>query len=157
VPHARLPVITNEYGGYRIALWMLWIVLVVRLAQIASVTVNARAIIIDADGIPLDAFSPAATETVVATFLGMAISRLLICLICAAILWRYRSAIVPVFSLLALHDIARELVLGPVRVGRPVGPYVNWVLIGMILAGVLLAARTRPPEGRGVSADDAHR
>src|SRR5574338_886555 len=122
---------------------MLWFVLLIRVMQIVRVPIDPRSIVIDDDAIPLDALPAAAAETVVATFLGMAISRFLICLICAAILWRYRSVIVPVFSLLALHDIARELVLGPVRVGRPVGPYVNWVLIGMTLAGVLLVWNRR--------------
>ena len=57
----------------------------------------------------------------------------------ALVLWQYRSVIPPMFGLLAVHDVARELVLRPVRVGTPIGMYVNAGLLMLTLAGIALA------------------
>jgi flagellar biosynthesis protein FliR len=81
----------------------------------------------------------------VAAFVGMGISRLFISVVCAAALWRYRSAIPVIFGLLAMHDVARELVLHQVRVGTPIGPIVNVALVLLTLAGLALSVGS----GRG--------
>jgi hypothetical protein len=79
---------------------------------------------------------------VVAAFIGMGISRLLISVMCAIVLLRYRSVVTSVFVLLALHDIARELVLRQVRTGTPIGPFVNWALFVLTLCGLALSVRS---------------
>jgi hypothetical protein len=133
----------NTYTGHPLALWLLWVVVAVKFAQIGSVMIDGPGIVSSADGVPLDSFSAAAAQTVLAAFVGMGISRLLIGIICVAVLLRYRSAIAAVFALLALHDLARELVLQPIRVGEPIGPAVNWSLFALTVAGVALSAFTR--------------
>ena len=139
--------IDNTYTGRKLGLWLLAIVLAVKLLQIAIVFVDGPGVVGSADGIPLDTFSAGAAQTVVAAFIGMGISRLLIVILCAIVLLRYRSAVPFVFLLLALHDLARELVLQQVRTGTPIGPYVNWALFVLILAGlassVPIASRER--------------
>jgi hypothetical protein len=66
-------------------------------------------------------------------------------ILCALVLWRYRSAIPLAFGLLAVHDVARDLVLGSVRQGTPIGPYVNWTLLVLTLLGTALALGTSQP------------
>jgi hypothetical protein len=132
--------IGDSYRGHPLALWLLALVLLVKVAQIVSVLVDGQGIVASADGIPLDTFSAEGARTVVAAFVGMAISRLLICLVCALVLWRYRSAVTAIFLLLVVHDIARELVLRPVRRGIPIGQIVNIALIVVAVAGLALAA-----------------
>jgi hypothetical protein len=142
--------IDNDDQGHALALWLLGLVLLVKFAQIFSVFVDGPEMVSSADGIPLHAFPADAARTVVVAFIGMGVSRLLICTLCALVLWRYRSAIPLTFGLLALHDLARELVLGSVRQGTPIGPYVNWTLLLVTLLGIALSL------GRG-SAQSASR
>jgi hypothetical protein len=142
--HRFLPsTIDNNYQGRRLGLWLLTFVLLVKVAQIVSVMVDGPGIVSEADGIPLTTFSVVAAGTVVAAFVGMAISRLLICVVCAIVLLRYRSAVTPMFALLVLHDVAREAVLRSARSGTPIGLRVNIGLIALTVAGVALSAVTR--------------
>jgi hypothetical protein len=120
-------------------LFLLWMVVVIKFAQIVSLFVGPVAIVTGADGIPVNTFEPDAARTVIAAFFGMGVSRLMICVVCTLVLWRHHSFIPAVFLLLALHDVARELVLGPVRVGAPVGAYVNWTMVMFTLLGIVLA------------------
>jgi hypothetical protein len=133
--------IDNTYYGRTIGLWLLAFVVFVKVAQIVSVVIDGTGIVASADGIPLDTFSADAARTVVAAFVGMGVSRLLICLLCALVLWRYRSAVPLIFLLLAVHDLVRELVLRPVRTGTPIGPYVNGTLMVLTIIGVALSTR----------------
>ena len=141
-------IVDNTYRGYRAGRWLLGFVLFVKVAQIVSLFVDGPGIVADADGGPLATFSEAASRTVVAAFTGMGISRLVICVMLALVLWRYRSAIPLTFGLLALHDVARELVLRPVRMGTPIGLYVNAGLLVLTLAGIALALPRHAGEGR---------
>jgi hypothetical protein len=131
--------IDNTYRGHSLGLWLLALVLLVKVAQIVAVMVDGPGIVASADGIPLDTFSAGGARTAVAAFVGMAISRLLICLLCALVLWRYRSAVPLIFLLLALHDVARELVLRPVRTETPIGLIVNIALVMLTVAGIALS------------------
>jgi hypothetical protein len=112
--------------------------------------IDGPGILASADGIPLETFGTQGAQTAVAAFIGMGVSRLLISIICAIVLWRYRSVVTPLFVLLVLHDIARELVLQQVRTGAPIGPVVNRALIGVTLAGIALSVwRGSRKERRG--------
>jgi fumarate reductase subunit D len=140
VANGLLPAtIDNTYRGRTLALWLFGGVVVVKAAQIVSLMVGGARILADADGIPLDTFSTDASRTVLAAFVGMGVSRLLICVVCALTLWRYRRAVPLVFTLLAVHDVARELVLRPIRTGMPIGAYVNWGLLIVTLTGLALS------------------
>ena len=133
--------IDNIYRGPTFALWLLGLVLFVKFAQVLSVFIDGAEMVSSADGVPLQTFSADAARTVVVAFISMGVSRLTICIMCALVLWRYRSAIPMTFTLLALHDLARELVLGSVRQGTPIGPYVNWTLLVLTLLGTVLSMR----------------
>jgi hypothetical protein len=133
--------IDNAYHGRKLGLWVLALVVIIKVAQIVSVMVDGPGIVAGADGIPLDTFGADATRAVVAAFVGMGVSRLLICAMCALVLWRYRSAVPLLFTLLAIHDVGRELVLQPVRTGMPIGPYVNVALLVLTVIGVSLSLR----------------
>ena len=131
--------VDNTFRGRSLALWVLAFVVLVKLAQIVAVMIDGPGIVTAADGIPLDTFPAAAGQTVVAAFVAMAISRLLVSVVCVLVLWRYRSAAAMLFTLLALHDVARELVLRPVRTEAAIGMIVNIILILLTVAGVALS------------------
>ena len=53
---------------------------------------------------------------------------------------KYRSALVFLFSLFAIHDGVRELILRPVREGTPIGVFVNLALMVVMVVGIALSA-----------------
>jgi hypothetical protein len=143
--------IDNTYHGHTLGLWLLAAVVAVKVLQVVSVMIDGPGIVASADGIPLETFGARGAETVVAAFVGMGISRLLISVICVIVLLRYRSVVTSVFALLAFHDIARELVLRQVRTGAPIGPVVNGALLVLTLVGLALSIRSGPRKGTRVA------
>jgi len=136
------PRLDNEYRGSRSALWLLGLTVLMKSIQSLAIIFNGNATARGADGIPLDAFTPEAAQTVVAVFAQGSVWRLFFCLLCGLVLLRYRNAVPLMFALLALNYLAAQLVLGFVplpRVGAPVGPLVNLALFVVMLVGLGLS------------------
>jgi hypothetical protein len=132
----------DEYRGHKLALWLFGLVIAMKSAQSSAIILNGYATARDADGIPLDSFTPAVAQTVVAVLAQGSLWRLFFCLLCVLVLLRYRSAVPLMFGLLALNYLVAQLVLIFVplpRVGAPVGPLVNLVLFVVMLAGLGLS------------------
>jgi hypothetical protein len=132
----------NDYRGSRWALWLFGLVVAMKSAQSLAIIFSGHATARDADGIPLDSFTPLVAQTVVAVFAQGSLWRLFFCLLCGLILLRYRNAIPLMFALLALNYLAAQLVLRLVplpRVGTPVGPVVNLLLFLVMLVGLGLS------------------
>src|SRR5947209_6105188 len=92
----------------------------------------------NADGIPLDTYPPAATQTIVALWAQRGLSRLIIIisLLCVLVLVRYRSAIPFMFALLLLNYLAGQLIfqfVPVVRTGTPPGPIVNMIMFALMI------------------------
>ena len=138
--------IDNAYRGYKVSLWLFGLVVGVRITQSVLVIFNGYSTARDADGISLDAYTPAAAQTVVALFAQGALSRLLISLLCILVLVRYRSAIPLMFVLLLLNYLASQLIFQFVplaRTGTPPGPVVNFVLFALTAIGLVLSLWSR--------------
>jgi hypothetical protein len=136
----------NEYRGSRLALWLFGVVVAMKSVQSLAIILNGYPTARDADGIPLDSFTPAAAHTVVAVFAQGSLWRLFFCLVCGLVLLRYRRAVPLMFALLALNYLAAQLVFVFIplpRVGAPVGPLVNLLLFVGMLAGLGLSLRRR--------------
>ena len=136
----------NEFRGNKLALWLFGLVVALKSAQSLAIIFNGYSTARDADGIPLDSYTPAVAQTVVAVFAQGSLWRLFFCLVCVLVLFRYRSAVPLMFALLALHYLAAQLVLKFVpllRVGMPVGPLVNLMLFVVMLVGLGLSLRRR--------------
>lgn len=86
------PHIDNTYRGHRAALWLFGLVVGLRTIQSLVVIFNSYSTAINADGIPLDTYPPAAAQTAVALFAQASLWRLTFCSVCALVLARYRSA-----------------------------------------------------------------
>ncbi|RPJ57380.1 MAG: hypothetical protein EHM24_29545 [Acidobacteria bacterium] len=136
------------------ALWLFGLVVAMKSAQSLAIILNGYPTARDADGIPLDSFTPEAAQTVVAVFAQGSLWRLFFCLLCGLVLLRYRSAVPLMFALLALNYLTAQVVLGLVplpRVGAPVGPLVNLALFVIMLVGLGLSLWRRggsPAPGR---------
>ena len=138
--------IDNTYRGYKVALWLFGLVVGVRITQSILVIFNGYSTARDADGIPLDTYTPAAAQTVVALFAQGSLWRLTFCLLCVLVLVRYRSAIPMMFTLLLLNYLAGQLIfqfVPVIRTGTPPGPIVNLIMFALMIIGLALSLRSR--------------
>lgn len=138
--------IDNTYRGYKVALWLFGLVVGVRILQSLAVIFNGYSTAINADGIPLDTYPPAASQTAVALFAQASLWRLTFCSVCVLVLARYRSAIPVMFAVLVLNYLASQLIFQFVplaRAGTPPGPVVNLVLFALTVLGLVLSLRGR--------------
>jgi hypothetical protein len=144
--------IDNEYPGHKLGLWLFGLIVSVKILQSLVVIFNGYTTAKSADGIPLDTYTPAAAQTIVAFFALSAVYRLFIFLLCVLVLVRYRSAIPLMFAVLALNYLAAQLILQFVpiaRTGTPPGSFVNLVLFALMIVGLALSLwRQRRPEVR---------
>lgn len=140
--------IDNHYRGQKLALWLFWVVVIIRAAQGVSLLANGYSIVKEADGIPLETFPLAASQSIVGMFAISGGSRLVLSILGILIFVRYRSAIPLVFALLALDQGTKELLLYvyPLyRVGNPIGPTVNGVLLFLTVIGFVLSVWGKRP------------
>ena len=138
--------IDNTYRGYKVALWLFGLVVGVRITQSILVIFNGYSTARDADGIPLDTYTPAAAQMVVALFAQASLWRLTFCLLCVLVLVRYRSAIPLMFTLLLVNYLAGQLILQfvpVIRTGTPPGPIVNLIMFALMIVGLALSLRSR--------------
>jgi hypothetical protein len=136
------PQIDNTYRGHKLALWLFALVVAVRAVQSLFIIFNGYSVAQRADGIPLDTFTPEAAQTVVSLFALYSLTRLIIVLLCALALVRYRSAIPFMFALLLLGYLGGQLILyflPLARTGTPPGPLVNLVTFVLMVVGLALS------------------
>jgi hypothetical protein len=143
--------IDNTYRGSKLALWLFGLVVSLRILQSLMVIFNGYSTAINADGLPLDSYPPAAAQTVVALFALSSLWRLTFCSVCALVLARYRSAVPLMFVILTLNFLAAQLLSWFVplaRTGTPPGPYVNLAQFVLTAIGLVLSLRSRRVDGR---------
>lgn len=138
--------IDNTYRGYKVALWLFGLIVAVRITQSVLAIFNSYSTARNADGIPLDTYTPAAAQTVVALFTQGALSRLIISLLCVLVLVRYRSAIPFMFALLMLNYLASKLIfqfVSLVSTGTSPAFIVNMTMFALMIIGLALSLRSR--------------
>jgi hypothetical protein len=138
--------IDNTYHGYKLALWLFALLVLVKVAMSLNSIFNGYSVASSADGIPLDTFTPAGAQAVVSMFAAWGMAQLTICLLCILVLARYRAMIPFMFALLLLEHLGRRLifqVMPIARTGTPAGFYVNLVLIALLVVGLALSLRGR--------------
>jgi hypothetical protein len=134
--------VDNTYRGRKLALWVFAVVVAVKILQSVMVVFNGNSVVRSADGIPLDTYTHAGAQTVVAIWALSGLDRLVIALLCVLVLVRYRSVITLMFALLAVQYLAREVILHfipIVRTGTPLGPLVNFILFVLTIVGLSLS------------------
>ena len=134
--------IDNAFHGRKPALWIFGLVVAVKMLQSVMVIFNGPSILRDADGIPLDSYPAAASQTIVAVWALMGLTRVVFYSLCVLALVRYRAAIPFMFAVIALHYLASTLLmrfLPLVTTGSPPGPMMNLGLFALALAGLALS------------------
>ena len=134
--------INNKYFGSTIALWLFGLIVFLHILQSVMVIANGYSIAQSADGIPLETYSPAAAQTILAIFMVSSLRRLIISLMCAVVLFRYRSAVPLMFVVLGLSYLGGQVIfqfVPIVRVGTPPGVVVNLIMFGLTIVGLALS------------------
>ena len=132
----------NTYRGHILAIWLLVLILVVKIFQSLMVVFNTYSTAVYADGFPLSTFSAAAAQTVLALFALSGLRLLIILLLCAIILLRYRNLISFVYILLVFEFLADRLLfhfIPLIRIGTPPGVFVNIILFSLMIIGLVLS------------------
>ena len=134
--------IDNTYSGSKIALWLFGLIVFVHILQSVMAIVNGHSIMQSADGIPLERYPAAAAQTILAIFAVSSLRRLIISLICAVVLFRYRSAVPLMFVVLGLNYLGGQVIfqfVPIVRVGTPQGVVMNLIMFGLTIVGLALS------------------
>ena len=134
--------IDNTYSGSKIALWLFGLIVFVHILQSVMVLVNGHMVAQSADGIPLENYPAAAAQTIMAIFMTSSLRRLIISLICAVVLFRYRSAVPLMFVVLGLSYLGGQVIfqfVPIVRVGTPPGVVMNLIMFGLTIVGLALS------------------
>lgn len=138
--------IDNSYRGHKLALWLFAFVLAVKIFQSLAVIFNGRFTLTAADGIPLDSYSAASAQTIVAVWALLAIVRLIVYLVGVLVLIRYRSAVPLMLVVLIFEHLTRQLLLHfipIVRIGTPPGPVIHLIMFALTVASLPLSLWTR--------------
>jgi hypothetical protein len=136
----------NAYRGQLAALWIFGAILLLKTGVALGTIFNGRAAAQSADGVPLQTFGAAGADAVITLFALWGLSQLIVSVIGALALVRYRAMVPLMFVLLLAYQIASRFVLS----GRPIvaagphpGTYVNLALLVALIVGVVLSALPR--------------
>lgn len=138
--------VDNTYRGQRLALWLFGLLLLVRGAMGINSIFNGRSVATSADGIPLDSFTPAGAQTVVALFALLGLSRLVLTVIGVVVLVRYRTLVSFMFALFLLEQLSRYLIVQQIpitRIGTPPGSAINLGILAVTALGLALSLLQR--------------
>jgi len=138
------------YRGSRVSLWLLGVVLFMKLAIALGAIVNGHYAASVADGIPIDSYTPEATQAFLSLFASLGLSQFMLGLLGVVLLFRYRP-LVPLFLLVLLIEyLARKGIntYTPIaRSGNAPGGAINWAsLVVMLLAFVLSIRQGNVPQ-----------
>jgi len=136
----------NAYRGHKLALVILGLLLLIKGAISLGSIFNGYNAASSADGIPIDTYTPAGAQTVVALFALIGQANFIITLIGVIVLARYRSLVPLMFLLLLIQQVSRKLILELlpiVRTGAPPGTGINLAILGLIVIGFALSLWSR--------------
>lgn len=134
--------IDNTYRGYKLALWLLVLLVVMKGAMGLNCIFNGHLVAASADGIPLETFTPSGARAVVSLFALWGLSQVIFSLSGLLVLIRYHAMIPFMFALFLLEHLSRKLILQfmPIaRTGNPPGTLINLVLLAMMIVGLVLS------------------
>jgi hypothetical protein len=138
--------VDNMYHGYKLGLWLFGVLLLMKSTMSLNSIFNGRMVASSADGIPLDTFTPAGAQTVVALFAIWGLAHLAFCALGFVALVRYRALVPFLFLLLLVEQLSRKLVLQVIpvaRVGTPPAFLVNLILLTLMASGLALSLGRR--------------
>lgn len=134
----------NKFQGYRLALWIFAIILLMFAAMSANSIFNGHYVAVYADGLPLDSYSSAGAQAVVSFYAIWGITQLIVVTIGVIILLRYRTLVPLMFLLLLLEQILLRVIHHYLPIAKPNGAPASWfivVLLSLVVLGLVLSLR----------------
>jgi hypothetical protein len=132
------------YRGSRVALWLLGLVLVLKLAIALGAIFNGHYAATVADGIPIDSYTPQGAQAFLSLFASLGLSQFILGAFGVVLLLRYRP-LVPLFLLLLLVEFAARKGVNAyipiVRTGQAPGGAINWTILGVMVLAFILSIR----------------
>jgi hypothetical protein len=141
-----------DYRGWRAAIWLMAPVVLLRAAQGINVVLDTSEVAKNADGIPIDTYGAAGSETATALFALSGIAYLLLAVLGIVVLVRYRALLAFLYLMMlldvgiakiviAMHPIARA---GAATVGGfALGPAINDAILAALALGLVLSLLAR--------------
>jgi hypothetical protein len=142
--------IDNRFAGHWLALWLFVPLVLLRLVIGTNSMVMTASVAMGADGIPLNTFSPPAAAVTLALFSLLGLSDLILALLCALALFRYRAMIPLLYLLLVVQLIGGRVLsvvypiahAGATTVGSSgisAGMIVSYSLMALTVLGFILS------------------
>jgi hypothetical protein len=141
----------NRYGGQRLGLW-LFALMPFKIAMGVNIMLNAPSVARSADGVPVQNFGPTGGPAFLSIFAAWGLCQLVLGLACLVVLLRYRSLVPAAFLALLLEQAGRKLLqlYWPIeRIGTPPGPFINAVLLVIMVIGLALSLWRAPRAASG--------
>ena len=135
----------NDYRGPRLALWLLAIIAAVKALQSIDSLIWTHRVMTGADGIPIDSFAPDAAREVTILFMLLSLYVLVVPLLSALALIRYRTMAPLLYLLLIVLQLGARVInmLHETEAPAPMGFYVNLGILAVTVLGFVLSLRTR--------------
>lgn len=132
------------YRGSRVAVWLAALLVLVKVAIALGAIFNGRFAASVADGIPIDTYTPAGAQIVLALFGNLGLSQLALGIAGLLVIFRYRALLPGFLLLLVIEFLGRKGLawLLPIeRVGGAGGGLANWALFALLLVALALSLR----------------
>lgn len=152
--------IDNTYHGHGLAIWLLAPIVLLKTVMGFNVSglnpwVSSRFVLMSADGIPVDTYAPEAASVVVFMFQSWGLALLVIALLGALALLRYRAMLPLAYLALGIEQVGRKVMSLMSPIIRPAagdglsfGFWLNWGLSGALIVGLALSLlRIKKPDG----------
>jgi hypothetical protein len=136
----------NSYRGNKLSPWILGFVVLINSLQSLSAIFNGHFVVMSADGIPLDSYTPESVQNILAVFALLGLSRLIISVVGVLALVRYRSAIPLMLALLVVYYLLKYIIMYFIPFltsGTTIAPIINIIMFGISIGGLLLSLQNR--------------
>ena len=139
----------NTYPGRKLALWIFTLVLLMLAAMSVNSIFNGHSIAVNADGLPLDTYTPAGAQAVVSFYAIWGVTQLVIVLFGVIALVRYRALVPLVLALLLLEQLLLRVIDYFLPIAKPHGVPASWfviLLLALMVLGLVLSLWRRRVE-----------
>lgn len=140
--------VDNTYRGHPVALWLLGVFTLLKLAMSINVILNGRKLMITADGIPVDRYPAGAAQTIIALFALFGFFHLLLTALQIGTIVRYRSLVPFMFALLIVELAGRRALFYFLPFPRTPAPStaINMGLLILLIVGLAFSLLERKPK-----------
>lgn len=132
----------NDYQGYKIALWIFGVLLLLIAAMSLNSIFNGHYVAVNADGLPLDSYTAGGAQAVVSFYATWGLTQLMLVIVGVVALFRYRALVPLVFLLLLLEQFLLRMVHYFRPVAKPHGAPASIfiiVLFSLLIVGLVLS------------------